>query len=113
MNLLNFLYFSRSQYDWRLPYHILERRDGYFSWLRDQITIMVKRTGKMVVIMGHSMGNRVIHYFLNWLRIADPRDGAEWIKTHIHTFMAVGAPWLGATKTLRGTVRVLFYLRLC
>ena len=30
--------------------------------------------------------------------------GQEWIDTHVHTLFSVGAPWLGATKSLRGVV---------
>lgn len=95
---------------------------------------MAARTHSPVVLMGHSMGNRVIQYFLNWVVHTDPTRGRKWISdngTHarvcvstpfvtpvstlvaligrtnargraVHTFMAVGAPWLGASKAVRG-----------
>ena len=29
---------------------------------------MARREKKKVVVLGHSMGNRIIQYFLNWVR---------------------------------------------
>lgn len=54
-------------YDWRVPYAYLEERDGYFSTLKVKIEAMVRRERKKAVILGHSMGNRIIQYFLNWV----------------------------------------------
>ena len=99
-----------------------------------------------MVLLGHSMGCKVAHYFLNWvlrhgafprtppaahpssgsgssantpprqsLSRSDQRpaeaavlSGAEreaqarlWIAEHVHTFLAVGGPFLGAFKALR------------
>lgn len=48
------------------------------------------------------MGNRVFQYFLNWVIATDPANGKAWIDHNVHTFLAVGAPFLGATKTVRG-----------
>lgn len=88
-------------YDWRLPLHHLEERDGYFTQLKQDIQDMCVRNNSPVVLMGHSMGNRVIQYFLNWVCHTDPTNGRKWISTNVHTFVAVGAPWLGASKTIR------------
>jgi hypothetical protein len=33
--------------------------------------------------------------------------GQEWIDQNIHTFVAVGAPFLGAPKSVRGLVRAI------
>lgn len=88
-------------YDWRLPLHYLEERDGYFTQLKQDIQDMCVRNNSPVVLMGHSMGNRVIQYFLNWVCHTDPTNGRKWISTNVHTFVAVGAPWLGASKTIR------------
>ncbi|ELR15075.1 C2 domain containing protein [Acanthamoeba castellanii str. Neff] len=89
-------------YDWRLPPHQLEIRDRYFTNLKQSIQDMSKDYGP-VVLVGHSMGNRVIQYFLNWVMQND-RYGRKWIDDNVHTFMAVGAPWLGASKAIRGLV---------
>jgi triacylglycerol esterase/lipase EstA (alpha/beta hydrolase family) len=43
-------------------------RDGYFSTLKVNIEAMARREKKKVVVLGHSMGNRIIQYFLNWVR---------------------------------------------
>jgi len=32
------------------------------------------------------------------------KDGQEWIDKFIYSFIAVGSPWLGAPKSLRGTI---------
>jgi hypothetical protein len=65
------------QYDWRLPPHQLEIRDRYFTNLKQSIQDMSKDYGP-VVLVGHSMGNRVIQYFLNWVMQND-RYGRKWI----------------------------------
>ncbi len=39
---------------------------------------MCVRNNSPVVLMGHSMGNRVIQYFLNWVMQND-RYGRKWI----------------------------------
>jgi len=106
-------------------------RDGYFSTLKINIEAMARREKKKVVVLGHSMGNRIIQYFLNWVRTinqplagqlafqmnqpiklmidwttqAKLNHGQAWIDQNIHTFVAVGAPFLGAPKSVRGLVR--------
>eukprot|EP01098_Paradermamoeba_levis_P014073 TRINITY_DN6604_c0_g1_i1.p1 TRINITY_DN6604_c0_g1~~TRINITY_DN6604_c0_g1_i1.p1 ORF type:complete len:843 (-),score=239.72 TRINITY_DN6604_c0_g1_i1:41-2251(-) len=87
-------------YDWRVPPYFLEKRDGFFSDLKKQIEDLVQlNDGTPAVLIAHSMGNRTAHYFLNMMR-AQP-GGEAWLDKHVHTFMAVGAPWLGAPKVVR------------
>lgn len=88
-------------YDWRVPFYYLEERDGYFSTLKVNIEAMARREKKKVVVLGHSMGNRIIQYFLNWAKL---NHGQAWIDQNIHTFVAVGAPFLGAPKSVRGLI---------
>jgi triacylglycerol esterase/lipase EstA (alpha/beta hydrolase family) len=59
-------------------------RDGYFSSLKVSIEAMARREKKKVVLLGHSMGNRVIQYFLNWVRTA--------AKRHRNAFLVRGSP---------------------
>eukprot|EP00339_Tiarina_fusa_P000423 CAMPEP_0117012128 /NCGR_PEP_ID=MMETSP0472-20121206/10276_1 /TAXON_ID=693140 ORGANISM="Tiarina fusus, Strain LIS" /NCGR_SAMPLE_ID=MMETSP0472 /ASSEMBLY_ACC=CAM_ASM_000603 /LENGTH=1021 /DNA_ID=CAMNT_0004715123 /DNA_START=120 /DNA_END=3184 /DNA_ORIENTATION=- len=87
-------------YDWRLPPQKLEERDGYFSELKYKIQFMREQNNERVVLMAHSMGNRCAQYFLSWLRKHDP----EWTDKNIHAFMALGPPFLGASKTIRATI---------
>jgi len=49
-------------YDWRLPFHLLEERDGFFTILKARIEAMHKTSGKKVVLATHSMGAMVIQY---------------------------------------------------
>jgi phospholipid:diacylglycerol acyltransferase len=53
--------FSLEPYDWRLPFPLLEERDGYFTKLRMSIEALHKTTGKKVVLTAHSMGTLVAH----------------------------------------------------
>ena len=102
-------------YDWRVPPQILEQRDGYFSSLVKMIESTSARNGnKPVVLLGHSMGNKMAHYFLNWVvvygRSGVPgsslpgSNGKAWISRYIHSFFAVAAPFLGAGSACRGVV---------
>jgi len=85
-------------YDWRLPFGLLEERDGYFTELRLQIEKLHLVNKEKVVVVTHSMGARVFHYFLNWM---DLEDHGNWAETHIHSFLAVAPPFLGAPKIMR------------
>jgi hypothetical protein len=89
-------------YDWRLPPCFLEERDVYFTFLKHRIEEMRLREKKKVVILGHSMGNRTIQYFLNW--IVHTTGSRKWVDDNIHTFVAVGAPFLGSSKSVRALV---------
>jgi len=43
---------------------------------------MRQRNNTPVVLLGHSMGNRVIQYFLNWIVYTcypTPEEGREWV----------------------------------
>jgi phospholipid:diacylglycerol acyltransferase len=42
-------------YDWRLPFPMLETRDGYFTSLKNMIEELYQKSKKPVVIIGHSM----------------------------------------------------------
>lgn len=86
-------------YDWRLSPHCLEERDGYFSTLLRKIEEM----GRPVVLLCHSMGGCVAQYFLNWV-IVTHENGQEWIDKHVKCFMAIGVPFLGSPKTVRGLI---------
>jgi hypothetical protein len=89
-------------YDWRLPYFYLEERDGYFTWLMNSIEKMAKREKKPVVLLGHSMGNRIIQYFCLW--VVKRTGSRRWLDENVHTFVAVGAPFLGSPKCVRGMI---------
>ena len=80
----------------------LEERDRYFTYLKGLIvTHREMNAGRPVVLMGHSMGNRCIQYFLTWIK---RKEGQKWIDENIHAFLALGAPFLGAPKAMRTAV---------
>ena len=67
-----------------------------------QIEQLYKRNnGTPVVLLCHSMGCKTAHYLLNF---AKAKRGQEWIDRYIHTYFPVGAPHLGAPKSMRGTI---------
>lgn len=47
-----------------------------------------------VYLLGHSMGNNYILYFLN-------QQTQDWKDHYIKGFISLGAPWGGAVKPLR------------
>eukprot|EP01116_Phalansterium_solitarium_P003591 TRINITY_DN14402_c0_g1_i1.p1 TRINITY_DN14402_c0_g1~~TRINITY_DN14402_c0_g1_i1.p1 ORF type:complete len:877 (-),score=239.38 TRINITY_DN14402_c0_g1_i1:38-2668(-) len=89
-------------YDWRVPLPFLEERDGYFSKVQALIEELSTKHKSPVAVLAHSMGNRTFQYFLNWVKRKP--NGQQWIDTHVYSFIAVGAPWLGAPKTVRGYI---------
>lgn len=91
-----------SPYDWRLPPDELEKRDKYFTRTMGFVEKLYKDNDKTpVILIGHSMGCKNAHYFLNFLL---KKKGRKWIDKHIHTYMPIGAPHLGAPKALRSTI---------
>ena len=90
-------------YDWRLPPSALEERDEYFTRTMQRVEEMFLRNrGTPVVLLCHSLGCKMGHYFLNFVKSLP--GGDEWLNLHIHTYMPVGAPHLGAPKALRGVI---------
>ena len=55
-------------YDWRCPPCKLQERDGYFTGAMDGIEeLYAENKGCKVVIIGHSMGCKMTHYFCRWV----------------------------------------------
>jgi hypothetical protein len=93
-------------YDWRLPPSKVQERDNYLSNTMARVEQMVAdNNGQPVVLLCHSLGCRMGHYFLNFVK-DHPEEGGgqEWLDTHIDVYMQVGAPQMGVPKTIRGTV---------
>jgi hypothetical protein len=89
-------------YDWRLPPSKLEQRDQYFSRIIVQVELLhAKSNNTPVVLVCHSQGAKIGHYFLNFAKSV---RGQAWLDRFIHTYMPVGGAHLGAPKALRSTV---------
>ena len=89
-------------YDWRLPPVELEKRDSYFTKTIKQVEHMVKSNNCLpVILLCHSLGTKTCHYFINFCLL---HKGRDWIDQHIHTYMPVGGPHLGAPKAIRSVI---------
>jgi triacylglycerol esterase/lipase EstA (alpha/beta hydrolase family) len=60
---------------------MLQVRDGYFDKTRLLIEQLRSDNNKPVVLMGHSMGNQAIHYFLNWMN--QQPGGKDWLDHYV------------------------------
>nr|XP_023697419.1 phosphatidylcholine-sterol acyltransferase isoform X1 [Paramormyrops kingsleyae] len=78
-------------YDWRIAPNEQEK---YFGRLKAMVEEMYEEYQQPVHLLGHSMGCNYILYFLN-------RQSQAWKERYIKSFIALGAPWGGAVKSLR------------
>ncbi len=86
-------------YDWRLSYMNLEKRDHYFTRLKNYIEVGLKSTGKKPVLVSHSMGSQVLFFFFKW--VEHPHHGAggsSWVNDHIDSWINISGSMLGAAK---------------
>eukprot|EP01052_Picozoa_sp_SAG31_P008149 SAG31_NODE_404_length_16109_cov_10.686696_5_plen_1381_part_00 len=91
-------------YDWRLAIPHLEKRDKYFTGLMNTIEELYEdNDNKSVVIMTHSMGCKVAHYFMYWIKFTQ-QDGQAWLDKHVHSMLPISGPFLGARKSFRAVL---------
>jgi hypothetical protein len=90
-------------YDWRLPPNILQERDKYFTNTMETIAHLYRQSNNTpVVILCHSMGCKTGHYLFNFVRHhLGEQDGQKWLDKYIHSYVPVGAPHIGAPKSVR------------
>lgn len=84
-----------ASYDWRLSFAHLEHRDRYFTRLRQHIETLVYMNGQKAVVVGHSMGSNVWHYFMQWVTYHVHKN---WIHDHIYAEIDISSPLLGLPK---------------
>ncbi|KAM4722985.1 phosphatidylcholine-sterol acyltransferase [Rhinophrynus dorsalis] len=77
-------------YDWRIAPN---GQKEYFDKLKHLIEEMSEQYNKPVFIIGHSLGNLYLLYFL----INQPQ---QWKDKYVKGFISLGAPWGGAVKPL-------------
>ncbi|KAJ1798153.1 phospholipid:diacylglycerol acyltransferase [Coemansia sp. RSA 2399] len=89
-------------YDWRLSYRDMEQRDQYFSDLQSRIERALRTGGrKKTVMVAHSMGSQVIHYFMKWVESPKGGNGGRrWVNDHIEAIVTLAGTPLGVPKTL-------------
>ncbi|GAV52948.1 hypothetical protein ZYGR_0AI02300 [Zygosaccharomyces rouxii] len=94
---------TTAAYDWRLAYLDLERRDRFFTKLKQQIELIHELSGEKVCLVGHSMGSQIVFYFLKWAEAKGKyygNGGEGWTDKHIDSFVNVAGTILGAPKAV-------------
>eukprot|EP00040_Diaphanoeca_grandis_P035558 m.223979 g.223979 ORF g.223979 m.223979 type:complete len:865 (+) comp33418_c0_seq1:131-2725(+) len=113
-------------YDWRLPMHMLDKRDGFFLEIKHNIELHVARRERLtknflyskfvgpsvedpdgfgVILVAHSMGNLVLRYFFDWLRNeVGMHSFQEWVDKHIYMGFFLGAGHLGAAQIMETVI---------
>lgn len=82
-----------ASYDWRLAYPDLELRDQYFSRLKTYIETSNRLSGKKAVLIAHSMGSQVVHYFFKWVEAEGHGNGGKsWVEDNVDSFINVPLP---------------------
>lgn len=92
-----------ASYDWRLAYLDLEKRDGYFSKLKQQIETVKKLSGEKTYLVGHSMGSQVILYFMKWVEANGEHygnGGKKWCNDHLAGVIDISGSLLGTPKSI-------------
>ena len=90
---------AAATYDWRQAPKILEQRDQFFTRMQATVESLYEQNSKKaVVFVAHSMGCKIVHYFLHWIKW-NPL-GYEWVQEHIHSFFAISGPFLGSPRPL-------------
>lgn len=91
-------------YDWRLAYLDLEKRDRYFSKVKEQIEMGYSLSeGQKSVLFSHSMGSQVAFYFLKWVEAEGEHygnGGDGWCNKYIEAFVDISGSLLGAPKAV-------------
>ena len=75
-------------------------RDFYFSKLKAEIELArLSNHNRRVVLVTHSMGALVVHYFMQWVE-SEQGGGAgdRWVDQHIGSIVNIGGPMLGVPK---------------
>ena len=87
-------------YDWRLSFKHLQVRDFYYSKLKAMIELVkLSNHNRKVVLVTHSMGALVIHYFMQWVESPNGgQAGDRWVDQHIESIVNIGGPMLGVPK---------------
>jgi hypothetical protein len=86
-------------YDWRFAPQILQQRNGFFDNLQVKVeTLYQVNGGKPVMFLAHSMGNKMVKFFLEHVA---KKMGEGWIKKFVFFWIAASAPFLGAYQAAR------------
>ncbi|EWC48115.1 hypothetical protein DRE_02694 [Drechslerella stenobrocha 248] len=88
-------------YDWRLSYINLEKRDQYFTRLKNHIEIAKKVHKRKCILTSHSMGSQVVFFFFKWVEAMGEdmgNGGPTWVEDHIEAWINISGSLLGAVK---------------
>ncbi|CAK7893036.1 phospholipid:diacylglycerol acyltransferase [[Candida] anglica] len=92
-----------ASYDWRLAYLDLQKRDGYFTKLKQSIEMMKELNGQQTILVGHSMGSQVMFYFMKWAEAKGEfygNGGPNWCNDHLAAYVDISGSSLGTPKAI-------------
>lgn len=95
---------SMLAFDWRLAFPLVEERDGYFTKVKYAVESFHERHGEKVVIISHSMGGVLVHYFFKW--VTTPKEegggggGTDWVEKYIESYVNIAGALLGVPKAV-------------
>jgi len=84
-----------ASFDWRLSFEHLEKRDRYFTRLRQNVETLVSTNEVKATIVVHSMGGNLWHYFMQWVT---HRVDPDWVNKYIRSEILISSPMLGLPK---------------
>ncbi|KAF2773707.1 LACT-domain-containing protein [Teratosphaeria nubilosa] len=86
-------------YDWRMSYANYEKRDQYFTRLKNHIELAKRVSNRKVVLLSHSMGSQVLFYFFHWVESEGYGNGSSsWVNDHVDSWINISGCMLGALK---------------
>ena len=78
-----------------------EKRDQYYTRLKNHIEVAKHVSGEKVVMLSHSMGSQVLYYFFHWVEAEGHGNGGPtWVDDHIEAWINISGCMLGALKDL-------------
>eukprot|EP00744_Colponema_vietnamica_P032823 GILI01053480.1.p1 GENE.GILI01053480.1~~GILI01053480.1.p1 ORF type:complete len:345 (-),score=76.29 GILI01053480.1:11-919(-) len=93
---------NMASFDWRLAPRNMQKRDKWFSKLRNHIeSAQANNDGLRVVVICHSLGMPLFLYFLQWVESPLGANLPGWSERHIESVVNIAGSLLGTPKSMR------------
>ncbi|KAF6256224.1 Lecithin:cholesterol acyltransferase-domain-containing protein [Scenedesmus sp. NREL 46B-D3] len=83
-------------YDWRLAIPVMQKRDGFFTRLKNEVELQLQQQHVKPVLVSHSYGATVTMAFFTWVEAQQP----GWVDKHLHGYLNLAGPMLGLPKAI-------------